>query len=479
MKTADVFRFDHRRHLAATAVRPEHHADFNRLVKVLRYGSRFQFLLAECNDDLYRDLLIAKLNDVLAEEGMQAARLNVSRQTYSNFAALETEMRRLAADHQALHIVDQHHWFDAEQLEAFNIRREAVAQVVPIRLIFWLATDTIKLLALQATDLWTWRGGVFSFATQGHMEISEPPQFMNDIDNRTQAQRSKRIAELHSYLNMQPPLPDDLILPLFDELAGLLKSLGDFDEALRIRREDALPRYRKMGDEHAVATSLANIADILTRQGKYEEALNIQKEELSIHQKFNDHSALARCLGNIATNYSYLKLFDFAQSMFQKQVLPIFQELKDDRSIAVTQGKIAQILCEKGQLTEALQVLQKDVLPIFRKLSDINSVAITYGQIADIFCAQGQFSEAMHIRQEQELPVYRKLGDAHLVAITQGDIAAILQATGQYAEAAHILEDEAIPALLKIGDERSMAILRTRLEEIRQAMELPRTEEPA
>lgn len=130
-----------------------------RLVKDIRYGSRFQLLIAGCNDEIYRDLLIQQLDLVLNAEGLHAFRLNVSHRAYTDFSALETEMRRLAADYQAIHVVDTDNWFDAMQWEAFNTHREAVAQDIPLRLIFWLASEPISQLALSAPDLWAWQIG--------------------------------------------------------------------------------------------------------------------------------------------------------------------------------------------------------------------------------------------------------------------------------------------------------------------------------
>jgi hypothetical protein len=53
----DKFRFDRHRYEAAADLRPEHFDDFSRLIKTLRFGSRFQLLITEFNDLTYRDSL--------------------------------------------------------------------------------------------------------------------------------------------------------------------------------------------------------------------------------------------------------------------------------------------------------------------------------------------------------------------------------------------------------------------------------------
>ncbi|MBS0299502.1 MAG: hypothetical protein JSR32_06165, partial [Proteobacteria bacterium] len=255
MPSLDSFRFDHRRFTAASALLPEHSTDFMRLVKDIRYGSRFQFLIAEFNDEIYRDSLIHQLDLVLNAEGLQSFRLDVSRTAYADFSALEAKMWSLVADYQAIHVVDTGNWFDPIQWEAFNTRREAVAQGIPLRLIFWLTSKPISQLAVSAPDLWAWRSGVFSFTTTARVSAVEKPQFSNPVDTRSLPQRSKRIAELRTYLTAESQPPDDIRVMLLDELAELLRSIGQFDEALRIHQEEELPVYRKIGNVRSVAVT--------------------------------------------------------------------------------------------------------------------------------------------------------------------------------------------------------------------------------
>ncbi|NJO12579.1 MAG: hypothetical protein HC872_02965 [Gammaproteobacteria bacterium] len=66
MKRSD-FEFDRRRYSAASQLRPEHFEDFSRLVKVLRFGSRFQLLVLEFNDVSYRDALLEQLDAELTK----------------------------------------------------------------------------------------------------------------------------------------------------------------------------------------------------------------------------------------------------------------------------------------------------------------------------------------------------------------------------------------------------------------------------
>ncbi|MFO7561329.1 MAG: hypothetical protein R6X02_01695, partial [Enhygromyxa sp.] len=152
-------------------------------------------------------------------------------------------------------------------------------------------------------------------------------------------------------------------------VADILFARGDLDEALRIRNEEELPVYERLGDVRSRAVTLGKVADILFARGDLDEALRIRNEEQ----------------------------------------LPAFERLGDVRSRAVTLGKVTDILFARGDLDEALRILRKELLPAFERLGDVRSRAVTLGRVADILFARGDLDEALRIRNEEELPVYERL----------------------------------------------------------------------
>ena len=159
------------------------------------------------------------------------------------------------------------------------------------------------------------------------------------------------------------------------ELADIVQARGELDEALRIRREEELPVYERLGDVRSKAVTMGQIADILQARGELDEALRIRREEQ----------------------------------------LPVYERLGDVREKAVTMGKIADILQARGELDEALRLLRDEVLAIFERLGDVRSKAVTMGKIADILQARGELDEAL-ILQEQRLPIARRLDDIDSLA---------------------------------------------------------------
>jgi tetratricopeptide (TPR) repeat protein len=73
------------------------------------------------------------------------------------------------------------------------------------------------------------------------------------------------------------------------DIADILSARGDLDEALRIRREEQLPVYERLGDVRERAVTMGNIADILYSRGDLDEALRIRREEeLPVYERLGD-----------------------------------------------------------------------------------------------------------------------------------------------------------------------------------------------
>jgi len=155
------------------------------------------------------------------------------------------------------------------------------------------------------------------------------------------------------------------------QIADILWARGQTDEALRIRQEEQLPVFERLGDVRSKAVTMGKIADILQARGQTDEALRIRQEEQ----------------------------------------LPVFERLSDVREKAVTMGRIADILQDRGQTDEALRIRQEEELPVYERLGDVRSRAVTMGKIADILEARGQTDEAleMHLSRLDDAQTIRDI----------------------------------------------------------------------
>jgi hypothetical protein len=285
----DSFQFDHKRHIEASDLRPEHISDFMRLVKTLRYGSRSQLLIAEFNDVPYRDRLVERIDAVALDVNLSPGQLALSAAHHNDFGDVERDLHEQAQRHQLVHLLGGESWFDEQRWRAFNLRRELIARDVAVRLILWLTLEPVRNLALLAPDLWAWRSGVFSFSSEPQATgVLHPPPPVA-AEPRNLPERTRRIAELRAYLTADPLPPHGIRLALLDELATLLESIGELNEALRIRRQEELPVYERLHDIRARAITMGKIADILQARGELDEALRIRREEvLPIFERLGD-----------------------------------------------------------------------------------------------------------------------------------------------------------------------------------------------
>jgi tetratricopeptide (TPR) repeat protein len=127
-------------------------------------------------------------------------------------------------------------------------------------------------------------------------------------------------------------------------IADILQARGELDQALKIRREEQLPVYERLGEARERAVANGRIADILQARGQLDDALKIRQEDQ----------------------------------------LPVFDRLGEVRERAVAMGKIADILQARGDLDQALKIRREDQLPVYERLGDVRSRAATLSKIAGV-----------------------------------------------------------------------------------------------
>jgi tetratricopeptide (TPR) repeat protein/predicted phosphodiesterase len=253
----------------------------------------------------------------------------------------------------------------------------------------------------------------------------------------------------------------------FGVIADILEARGDLDEALRIRKQDLIPVYEKLGDMLSRAVTMGQIADILQARGDLDEALRIRKQDqIPVFEKLGDMRSRAVTMGQIADILQARGDLDEALRIRKQEEIPVFEKLGDIRSRAVAMGKIADILQTRGDFDEVLRIRKQDQIPVYEKLGDVRERTVTMGQIADILQARGDLDEALRIRKQEEIPVFEKLGDIRSRAVTMGKIADVLQARGDLDEALRIRKQEEIPVFEKLGDVRERAVTMSKIADI-------------
>jgi tetratricopeptide (TPR) repeat protein len=282
---------------------------------------------------------------------------NARREVQSESSGLLRWLDQTRLDEAALSIVDATHYASANG--PYDV---------------WLVC--LKAAMLQAGD--TKRGTALAWAVAQLARQSGDLTFALET-LQASVERAKRLEDDYVYAVTQ------------GQIADILQSRGELEEALCIRRDEQIPVFERLGVVRERAITQAHIAGILQSRGELEEALRI------------------RC----------------------NEVLPLFQQLADPSLCAVEMSKIADILQERGELEEALRIRREEVLPVAEQLGDVRSSAITKGKIAYILQSRGDLEEALRIRREEELPVYERLGDVHSLLVGRTMLAFTLVQRGR------------------------------------------------
>ncbi len=246
-------------------------------------------------------------------------------------------------------------------------------------------------------------------------------------------------------------------------IANLLTARGEWEEALRILREEKLPIVERLRDISSYAITKSQIADILGFRGEMDKALQIHRELLPIFNQLGNVRELALIHGKIADILHLQGNPDEALRIYREEVAPVFEGLGNAHMSAIVQSRMVDILKARGEWGEALRICREEQLPVYQRLGDTLSYAMTQGKIADILQSRGDLDEALRIRREEELPVYDRVNDVRGRAMTQGKIACILLARGDFEEVLRIQREEELPVYERLGDARLLSLGRTNL----------------
>ena len=159
--------------------------------------------------------------------------------------------------------------------------------------------------------------------------------------------RSKAL--LDAYGDQEEGIPWDRIGPYHYERAVILWLLGRIDEALWSAREAVKIFTGSPSEALRKAVAWGIVGDILEARGELDEALRIrQEEQLPVFERLGDIRSRTVTQGKIADIFQARGELDEALRLLQEEVLPVFERLGDVRQLAITQGKINNILQDRA-----------------------------------------------------------------------------------------------------------------------------------
>ena len=246
---------------------------------------------------------------------------------------------------------------------------------------------------------------------------------------------------------------------ILDGIADVLEARGEYEEALRIRSEEALPLLDAEEDRDEAAMTKRAIGSLLARLGRHDEAVRIWRDEcLPMYKALGQKKDVADVKMRLADDLLRRGRSDDALDVWRGECLPIYEEVDIPEGVASVQGRIADALKERGEYDEALRLRREVQLPLLETLGDERAVAAVYGEVAEVYGLKGESQEALDTLRHGCLPVYERLGPPRSIAKVQRRIARFLIDCDEYGEAVRLLHEVCLPIYASLGDERSAAL---------------------
>lgn len=183
-------------------------------------------------------------------------------------------------------------------------------------------------------------------------------------------------------------------------LARAHSRLGTIKELLGLPREaeDALHhalRYAKESDSNELltATIRGNIGNLLFRQGKFKQALEMHRVNLQVTEEAGDMFSTARVLNNLGSTYQRLGDQEQAMKCFQRS-RKIAETTSNMVLRAQVAGNMAVIESERGNFQEALK-LCKEQREAAEQTDRKRFVAISHVTAANVYLSNADYNLAI------------------------------------------------------------------------------------
>jgi len=382
-------------------------------------------------------------------------------------------------------------------LEEANLHRDAFAQACPMPLVIWLTPADTTAFAQSATDLWHWRSATFDFSTDstssigmiesltGQSRTSEAANTPDKLRSRSEllqrqltelqtspqadtpralSQRANLLGELGNVftdlvqydqakqcleerLRLTEQIKDEPNLAAaLNDLAYLLLTIGQFDQAEPLMRRALIIDERNLGPQHPnVSIRLNNLAQLLQATNRLAEAEPLMRRALAIdEQNFGpNHPNVSRNLNNLALLLNYANRLAEAEPLMRRALAIDEQNFgPDDSNVANRLKNLASLLQDTNRLAEAEPMIRRALaIDEHNSSPEHPEVAIDLNNLAQLLKATNRLTEAEALMRRARAIDELSFGSEHPnVARDLNNLASLLQATNRLIEAIPLME---------------------------------------
>jgi len=355
---------------------PSHSGELLKLRAIVEEEFGCRFVIAVFGDRAYRDRLIERFTTVIKHSRV----LDIS--GMKDFDTFDEALTSACKSTSLVHVTGAISWISDEDrakefLHGLNYRRESLAAWCESSVVLWLDEYGTQRVAQDAPDFWAWRAGSLNFVIETRLEPSA-------MEGRIKADHSdehviqSRLEEIRSYLQQHDESRPSHVLLLL-EMSKIERTLGEldeaersaskaihlaahyddrlneaagwghiadireiqheFDEGLRIRQDEQLPVYVRLGEERLESLTIAKIADVLKMQGKLDQAIEMYEKTLELNETLGLKEGIANSYGNLGIIYEMRGELDRAVELHEKS-LAISEKLGLQGGIANSYGNL-------------------------------------------------------------------------------------------------------------------------------------------
>ena len=214
-------------------------------------------------------------------------------------------------------------------------------------------------------------------------------------------------------LRLSTDLRDDLILTqLIGRHASTLMALNRYEEVIA-HLEDGLDVAREMQDLELENACLAMLSDVEQRIGRFDNAVNRQRDLISVEERLGNMPAAAADAVHYGSTLLTLGRLDDARDVFERAIA-LAEEAKDQRVAQNAYGGLGVTLSAMNHPVDALNNLMQ-ALEIARETNDLAHEAQWLGSIGEALWKYDQREDALR-SIGQAIEAAKKVDDVDLQA---------------------------------------------------------------
>jgi len=231
---------------------------------------------------------------------------------------------------------------------------------------------------------------------------------------------------------------------LMKNAASLLSDQGKYSEALEINFR-VLDIAERIGNKELKLNIMTNLGSNYADLGKYKEAIDYMEQVLrEAGEMFGDnHQNIAVIQSNLATVYQILGEYAKARDLLEMALKSDIENFGEKHpTVAAFQSNLANVYGDLGNYAKARDLLELALKSDIENFGEKHpNVASHQSNLANVYRDLGEYAQAKDLLELALKSAIENFGEKHpTVAVRQSNLAGVYESLGKYARARDLLE---------------------------------------